>query len=286
MGKTPLFLFAGLLGGIAVASFWGGSSEVADLALGDSGNAVASRLEALERALRTETQRRMDLQTELTSLGAELQALQTGFSVQGHEDSDDRDIAADLADERTDEQTQRERFAARLGAGRRGGFLANGERQVQRLIDAGFAPDRADFINQRTSELRMEALQAQYDAAREGESFNPRNALTTNQTLRSELGDSDYERYLEAMGRPTSVGVRDVLSSSPAEQAGLQAGDQVIAYSGKRVFDMNELNRLTLDGVPGETVPVDVLRDGQQVQVYVPRGPIGITGGGRFIARP
>jgi hypothetical protein len=39
------------------------------------------------------------------------------------------------------------------------------------------------------------------------------------------------------------------------------------------------LNQLILDGSPGQTVVVDVLRDGQQIQVYVPRGPIGITSG-------
>jgi hypothetical protein len=34
-----------------------------------------------------------------------------------------------------------------------------------------------------------------------------------------------------------------------------------------------------LEGQPGQVVAVDVIRDGQLVQLYVPRGPIGITGG-------
>ena len=54
----------------------------------------------------------------------------------------------------------------------------------------------------------------------------------------------------------------------------------------QRVFDMDELNNLTIDGQPGETVAVDVLRGGQPMQLYLPRGPIGITGGGRFRGRP
>ena len=64
-----------------------------------------------------------------------------------------------------------------------------------------------------------------------------------------------------------------------AQAAGLQTGDEVIAYAGERVFNISDLNQLILEGAPGQTVVVDVLRDGQQIQVYVPRGPIGITGG-------
>ena len=56
--------------------------------------------------------------------------------------------------------------------------------------------------------------------------------------------------------------------------------EQEIAEQEARVFDSGDLNRLTLEGSPGETVVVDVLRGGQQIQVYVLRGPIGIMGGG------
>ena len=146
-------------------------------------------------------------------------------------------------------------------------------RFVERLIGAGFPPDRAEWIMRRTEELRMEALQAQYDAQRGGRPVQPK-------TLRAELGDADYERYLQADGRPTTIPVRDVLASSPAERSGLQPGDEIVAYGGKRVFDMGELNALTLEGVAGESVVVDVRRDGQNVQLVMPRGPLGVTGGG------
>ena len=59
-----------------------------------------------------------------------------------------------------------------------------------------------------------------------------------------------------------------------------QPGDEIVAYDGKRVFDVGELNALTLEGTPGESVVVDVRRDGQNVQLVMPRGPLGITGGG------
>jgi S1-C subfamily serine protease len=123
----------------------------------------------------------------------------------------------------------------------------------------------------------MEALQAQYDAQRGGRPVEASGGL---QTLRTELGDADYERYLQAYGRPTAIPVRDVLASSPAERSGLKAGDEIVAYGGKRVFDVPELNALTLEGTPGESVVVEVRREGQNVQLVVPRGPLGITGGG------
>ena len=50
-------------------------------------------------------------------------------------------------------------------------------------------------------------------------------------------------------------------------------------YAGQRVFNVGELNNLTFEGTPGESVVVDVVRDGQQLQLVVPRGPIGIGGG-------
>jgi S1-C subfamily serine protease len=100
--------------------------------------------------------------------------------------------------------------------------------------------------------------------------------------LRNELGDADYERYLDASSRPTSVAVSGVLDSSPAQRAGLQPGDQIVRYDGKRIFSMSDLTRRTLEGQPGEQVVVDILRDGVSMQVAVPRGPIGISGGRRF----
>jgi hypothetical protein len=45
------------------------------------------------------------------------------------------------------------------------------------------------------------------------------------------------------------------------------------------VFDLRDLNRLTFEGEPAQPVIVEVLRDGQRIQLVLPRGPIGITAG-------
>ena len=151
---------------------------------------------------------------------------------------------------------------------------------MNQLVEVGFSPDQAQHITERESELRLEALYAQYDAVREGEPFDPRaGGFDPQDQLRQELGDGSYERYLEATGQSTSISVQSVMAGSAGQTAGLQPGDQVVSYGGERVFSTSDLNQLILDGSPGQTVVVDVLRDGQQIQVYVPRGPIGITGG-------
>jgi hypothetical protein len=45
---------------------------------------------------------------------------------------------------------------------------------------------------------------------------------------------------------------------------------------------MSDLTRQTLEGTPGEQIMVDILRDGMPMQVVLPRGPLGISGGRRY----
>jgi predicted metalloprotease with PDZ domain len=144
---------------------------------------------------------------------------------------------------------------------------------------------RADWIVQREDELQLQALEAQFEARRSGEPidrFDPR--LNPDAALRADIGDIEYEKYLQANGRSTSVDVAYVFESSAGQSAGLQPGDQIVAYAGQRVFDSSGLNQQTMLGEPGQTVVVDILRDGMPMQVVMPRGPIGISTG-RFRGR-
>jgi hypothetical protein len=283
MLRTILFMLLGVSAGFAAATWLGDRSELTPaVTVADSSGAVgglayddlrplAERVAVLERALDSEIRQREALQLELAALGDQVASA-------GSEDDDpppgnDRD---DPSDEAFDRAAIQERFAERGGFGRRN----DPERRQALLVEAGFSAVEAQRITQRESELQLEALYAQYDAVRSGEPLDPRSRLGTQDQLREELGDASYERYLEATGQPTSVGVRQVMSGSAGATAGLQAGDEIVSYGGERVFDTLDLNRLTLEGSPGEPVVVDVLRDGQQIQVYVPRGPIGITSGG------
>jgi hypothetical protein len=229
-----------------------------------------ARLQELETALHSEVEQRAALEARVTALSGELAALRARPAAANQDAPAQHDGAAPPGGE----------FGpppfARGGPFRRD---AQGG-QVDALVAAGFPPDRAAWIDRRTSELRMQALQAQYDAQRQGKPFDPGQAFNGDGTLRSELGDADYERYLKATGRPTSVGIQGVLASSPGERAGLKPGDEVVAYDGKRVFDLRELNALTFEGTAGESVTVSVRRDGQTVHLTMPRGPLGIVGGG------
>jgi membrane-associated protease RseP (regulator of RpoE activity) len=274
-------VLAGLVAGLAIAFFLQPGPQPPDAAaprVGAPGFALPSatvdaradeRLLALEDALDAEILQRAALEDRVAELAAQLEALgerprfaRDAGGSSGQPPANVEEIRQrEQPDRRTVEQ-QRER------------------RMIDRLTAAGFAPDRAEWIERREEELRMKALQEQYDARREG---RPPAAVSGEASLRTELGDADYERYLAALGRPTSVGVADVLASSPAERAGLLPGDEIVAYNGKRVFDASELNALTLEGTPGETVVVDVRRDGQNMQLVMPRGPIGIFG--RFRGR-
>ncbi len=280
MIRTALFLILGVAAGFAFATFQSrGSGTVAGASgdrtgvwqasrSADEFSPLAERLDLLEAALDVEVGLRQSLQAELvaiTELMTELQADDSGGDPR--EDPRRQEVARAAIQERI-----AERFGDRADNGP--------DRRLNQLVEAGFSPDQAQRITEREAELQLDVLYAQYDAVREGEPFDPRTGRFDPQDqLRQELGDASYERYLDATGQSTSIGVQRVLEGSAGQAAGLQAGDQVIAYAGERVYRTSDLNQLILEGTPGQNVIVDVLRDGQQIQVFMPRGPIGITSG-------
>jgi hypothetical protein len=149
---------------------------------------------------------------------------------------------------------------------------------VDRLVAGGFAPPRAEWIKQRLDELAMTAIEVRYQVERGGADPAALRLVNsgTGPALRQELGDAEYEQYLRALGRDPTVNVMEVLANSPAARAGFRAGDRILSYGGTRVFDLTEVTPLTAQGNPGESVIVDIVRDGQQMQIVVPRGPLGV----------
>jgi hypothetical protein len=236
----------------------------------DTGASAEARIGELERALAAQIERGRALDSRIAQLEARVGQV-GGRRGNGEGGPDEAQLAA-----------MRERFPVELGADGRPDPVAMRERarerQLERFLEAGFTRERAEWIERRTQELEVQAMQARYEAQRSGQSAQ--GVLDPQRALRKELGDAEYERYLTATGRPTEVQVMDVLASSAAERSGLQAGDQIVSYAGTRVFDVRELNALTTEGSGGDSVTVEVRRNGQTVQVQVPRGPLGITGGG------
>jgi hypothetical protein len=277
MRAAVLYLAAGLAGGFALSALLSedpGDFRISDAPEARGGLPLDSRIARLESRLDAVITENAALADEL----ARLDLLLADTLVEAGADFEER-VARAVSGESPEPATLeagsdlRERFQQPR-------FRGEGRNLAERLTEAGFSLDEAQRIETRLEELSVEAMQQRYETQRSGEPQSVIDQLRNGSaTLRAELGDADYERYLEATGRPTRVGVSSVLSSSAAQTAGIQPGDQIVAYGGERVFDVRELNQVLLEGEPGEPVVVDVERDGQLIQLVIPRGPLGISSG-------
>ncbi len=273
MNKAVLFAALCLVFGIGVGAFVVVEMRPASIPdpqpTGFDSTAPADeRILALERALGEEREARQMLETELFLLIEEVGTLTA-----------DRAESAE-----PDEPTE----AASLNRGTAGrgipGALPNRrgdpESRAEFLVQQGFTEDRAAYIAGRESELRFEVMQAQWQARRDGDAVDWRGSvMNADLALREELGATEYEQYLEANGRPTAIAVNGVLQSSPAEGAGLRMGDRITRYNGERVYNMMDINRLVGGYSGNSAVVIDIERDGVPMQVSLPPGPLGITGG-------
>ena len=267
MNKNFIMIAIGLLAGVAVlavvlllrapAPEW---VPLPDPALHfDQSAGTEARIRALEAAVAQERNARMLLEEELQALYAELDELRPATTT-----------AADATEDRN--------APARFQEARLQRRANDADSARARLVAAGFPDDRAAHIVRREAELQMESMQAMYEFRRTGE--RPENFETImdpDRALRAELGDAEYERYLAATGRPTAVNVGSVLESSPGQRAGLLPGDEIVAYGGERVFNYNDLSMRTMAAPAGQSVVVDVVRDGIPMQVVIEAGPIGIS---------
>ena len=161
--------------------------------------------------------------------------------------------------------------------------VQNFRTSVEALIATGIPAGQAALIQSRLDEYDLKQLYLKDRASREGwlntarYRKEQRQAQNAYRELRSEIGDDAYDRMLYALGQANRVVVRDIMQNSSAEQYGLQAKDRVYEYDGRRVFTGQELNDLvTQGGDAGTLVLVRVQRGEQQLDFYLPRGPIGI----------
>ncbi len=101
--------------------------------------------------------------------------------------------------------------------------------------------------------------------------------------------ESLYPQLADHLGIDSKSGalITDVVNGSPADDAGLKGasgettfqlqhiktgGDVVVAVDGKPVFANNDLSELVAAHKPGDTVTLDILRDGRHAQVQVTLG--------------
>ncbi|MEE9335118.1 MAG: Do family serine endopeptidase [Granulosicoccaceae bacterium] len=76
------------------------------------------------------------------------------------------------------------------------------------------------------------------------------------------------------LSKPEGALVAQVASNGPAEKSGIEAGDILISFNGKKVLSSNALPPLVGAVKPGETVKVLVIRDGSEKIIDVEIGAL------------
>jgi hypothetical protein len=157
-----------------------------------------------------------------------------------------------------------------------------GEERRDLLVSAGVAADLAEDIVWRESRVELDRLNLRDQAVREGWLGSDRyrealNALSEEGvSLREEIGDAAWDRYLYLTGEDNRVSVTSVIPGSAAEAAGLEPGDLIESYAGTQPFRHRDLRQATTEGEKDELVPVRVRRGERVFETWVPRGPLGV----------
>ena len=260
---SSLLLAAVVGAGIAAAAslFWHEPATTRPDAIGEVVPSESPRLAAALRALRQElrevAEARERLEQDVADLGARLAELE-----------------------------ERPAQARALDAQSSGGVTAKARPADKvsfnetALISAGVDPEEARWLHERYDAYEMQRLYMMDRAGREGWEKLPsgrRSLGELDRTLREELGEGRYDQFLYALGRNNRVIVHDVLSSSPAEDAGFRKRDIVLRYDDIRVYNPQELRKATQGGEAGELIAVELQREGERIRVFVPRGPLGVT---------
>ena len=162
------------------------------------------------------------------------------------------------------------------------GITRPGWINTQALIDAGVDEYQANKIRDTYENVEMQKLYLRDRAMREGsigdEKYRQELEQLDNQitSLRNQLNEKEYDAFLYATGRPNRVVIQSTLSTSPARDAGIKAGDNIIRYNNTPVYAWSDLRNATTQCQTDSTVEVEVERNGQRLRLYVPCGPLGV----------
>ena len=225
----------------------------------DAGGQAALSIGELNRLLRNEIRARQALQRKLEVLQRQVAAL-------------DRDKMLGTSQEAVEQESG---DADHIGLPGQGWF------DQQALLDSGMDGSLVSELKSTFERLEMERLYLRDQAAREGwDRERIRNEMqlleSTEDDLRERLGESAYDAYLYASGQTNRVAVSSLLESAQAGQAGIKPGDHIIRYDSQPIYNWRELRSATTSGNIGDSVEVEVDRDGETLQFYLMRGPLGI----------
>ena len=148
------------------------------------------------------------------------------------------------------------------------------------LLERGYTDEEARRLRERYEAYQLQLLYLNDRAQREGWRQTPRyhkEARQLAEALQTDVGDRDYDAVLFAAGRTNRVLVAGVITGSAAERAGLRAGDELVSYDGKNIFDSQTIVSATTQGSAGADTELRVRRGDDELRFLLPRGPIGIA---------
>jgi len=160
--------------------------------------------------------------------------------------------------------------------------LTEAQRNKNILVSMGVDIESAERIQRLAEKKEMDQLYLRNKASREGwfgteKYFEKTRELDLKSNIyREELGDDKYDQFLYSSHLTNRITVQSILAESPAELAGLEAGDHILSYNNTRVFNWSDLTSLTAAGEIGENVPIEIQRNSQISELYISRGPLGI----------
>ena len=150
------------------------------------------------------------------------------------------------------------------------------------MLASGIAPEQVKRIQQVYDDVEMQKLYLRDQAVREGWIGQPRYNEARKEldqrleTLRSELSDTDYSAYLYATGQSNQVIIESTMNTSPAQNAGMQAGDIIIRYNNQPVYSWSDLRSASTQCTAETSVGVEIKRAGTLQHLYIPCGPLGV----------
>jgi hypothetical protein len=224
---------------------------------------LANIQEQLQNQLQKETLARQQLETKLNEISARVSSLEKSQLSTSTNDS-------------PQESTTTISTHAQQGVNRPGWI------NTQALIDAGVDEYQANKIRDTYENVEMQKLYLRDRAVREGwigdEKYrNQVNQLDSQVTaLRDQLNEKEYDAFLYATGRPNRVVIESTLSTSPARDAGIKPGDNIVRYNSTPIYTWTDLRDATTQCQTDATVEVELDRNGQHQRVYVPCGPLGV----------
>jgi C-terminal processing protease CtpA/Prc len=121
---------------------------------------------------------------------------------------------------------------------------------------------REDQSNQRSSNQQSSNQRSRQDQ----QSRTYRDDSERNERWSNNENDENRPAGLGVMldASQGDVEVRDVAPNSPADRAGIERGDQILAVNGREIEGVQQLTRMIRDEDPGSRIEIRIRRDGEQ----------------------